>query len=214
MDVEKSDDVPCCEVKSKKQVKFADALGLVLEEVKRFRTCFPAATSMDVEESDDGPCCEVTVPRVYTTELVPMFTKPNTSTSFINTVHATNICLEQAFSEDQTSINGMIRVSNLDFHKTVTVRWTVNDWNTWMDEEAGYVDGDGRTDRFYFRLMIDSLPVGSRVQFCLKIDTAGTEFWDNNSGNNYVFQICAVDAVKSLSCDLDPDPVSNGNIVD
>jgi hypothetical protein len=33
-----------------------------------------------------------------------------------------------------------------------------------------------------------SLPVGSRLQFCIKYHCGG-EHWDNNGGDNYVFQV-------------------------
>ena len=74
----------------------------------------------------------------------------------------------------------------------MTVRWTVNDWNTSADASATYVDNssDGATDKFKFRVSVGCLPVGSRVQFCLRYACGGQEFWDNNGGTNYILQVC------------------------
>ena len=129
--------------------------------------------------------------RVSTTSLVPMFTQPAGSHTFLSTVQSAKVCLENAFTESPTTISGVVRVLNIDFHKAVTIRWTVNDWNTHNDQAASYVDGssDGVTDKFSFKLLVGSLPVGSRVQFCIKYETAGQEFWDSNNSTNYVFQV-------------------------
>ena len=129
--------------------------------------------------------------RVTTTSLVPMFTQPGCSPSFLSTVREHKVCLENAFTQNPTTLSGIVRVLNIDFHKAVTVRWTVNDWRTHCDQAGTYVDGssDGFTDKFSFKLTVGTLPVGSRIQFCLKLATAGTEFWDSNNGTNYVFQV-------------------------
>ena len=126
-----------------------------------------------------------------TTALVPMFTQPGSSTSFYDLVREKKVCLENAFMEDPTTICGVVRVLNISFHKSVGVRWTRNDWSTQNDIQATYIDGssDGVTDKFSFRLRLGFLPVGSRVQFCLRFDSSGSEYWDNNGGANYVFQV-------------------------
>jgi len=196
----------------KKYVRFADIFGLDLSEVKTFTDEIPripkaAFQDLDVDMSDfdvgsprpatppifkfkaqstiQGP------PRVTTTSLVPMFTQPGCSPAFLSTVREHKVCLENAFTQNPTTISGIVRVLNIDFHKAVTVRWTVNDWRTHCDQAGTYVDGssDGFTDKFSFKLAVGSLPVGSRIQFCLKLATAGTEFWDSNNGANYVFQV-------------------------
>jgi protein phosphatase 1 regulatory subunit 3A/B/C/D/E len=78
-----------------------------------------------------------------------------------------------------------------DTQQAVTVRWTINDWSTFTDLAAVYVPGssDGFSDKFSFRLVVGTLPVGSRIQFCLRYNSSGAEFWDSNNGANYVFQV-------------------------
>ena len=121
-------------------------------------------------------------------KFISMFSQPVTSPSFLATVHSNKVCLENAFPTDLTTLSGVIRVLNISFTKTVTVRWTVNDWASFSDQAASYVEGDGTTDQFRFKLVVGRLPVGSRVQFCIRLDAAGAQFWDNNYGTNYSFK--------------------------
>jgi len=124
------------------------------------------------------------------TSLVPMFTQPSASNSFNSRISQQRICLESAFMEGQDSIAGTVRVVNLSFHKTVIVRWTINDWASTAESTASYVKGSSRegTDQFRFKMELkESLAVGARLQFCLKYICEG-EHWDSNGGANYVFQ--------------------------
>ena len=139
-----------------------------------------------------------------TISLVPMFTQPSASSSFNSRISQQRICLESAFMEGSDSIAGTVRVVNLSFHKTVIIRWTVNDWASTAESTASYVKGSSRegTDQFRFKLELaaaGSLAVGGRVQFCLKYICEG-EHWDSNGGANYVFQVlnCHFDALISF----------------
>ena len=130
------------------------------------------------------------IPDFTTTSLVPMFNQPGGELHFFQTLMDRKICLENAFMDGPSAIFGVVRVLNISFHKSVTVKWTVNDWSTVTETRCQYVKGSsmGNTDKFSFKLVMASLPVGSRVQFCLNYDCEG-EHWDSNGGNNYVFQV-------------------------
>lgn len=125
------------------------------------------------------------------TSLVPMFTQPSTSSSTFNSrINQQRICLESAFQEGQNSIAGTVRVVNLSFHKTVIIRWTIDDWTSVAESSASFVKGSSRegTDQFRFKIELrENLPVGGRIQFCLKFVCEG-EHWDSNGGANYIFQ--------------------------
>ena len=133
---------------------------------------------------------QIHAPTSTTTALVPMFNQPGAETNFFQKVMERKVCLENAFMSGGSVICGVVRVLNISFQKSVTVRWTVNDWNTVTDTTCEYVQGSsmGNTDKFSFRLQVGSLPVGSRVQFCLRFDCEGVH-WDSNEGGNYVFQV-------------------------
>ena len=119
-----------------------------------------------------------------------MFNQPGGELQFFETVLSRKVCLENAFMDGPSAVFGVVRVLNISFHKAVTVKWTVNDWATASETACEYVSGSssGDTDKFSFKLGVASLPVGSRLQFCLKYDCAG-EHWDSNGGANYVFQV-------------------------
>src|SRR5699024_2014465 len=101
------------------------------------------------------------------------------------------------------------------FTKRVTIRYTFNEWNSFIEREATYMLGshDGRTDKFSF--VIYARPedfannlattfavhqsgtylsssrsmiqsIHPRVYFAIRFNTGdGREFWDNNDGRNY-----------------------------
>ena len=114
------------------------------------------------------------------------------STGFFTNLRDKKVCLESAYMSDLKTIRGTVRVVNLDFNKKVVVRFTTDDWRTTSDVDAVYLNGscDGFSDKFNFCLDYSSISgmVGKRLQFCLKFECAGIEYWDNNSGRNYVFQ--------------------------
>ena len=118
-------------------LRFADILGLDLSEVKTFVDeipCVPKAAyaDLDVSLSDievGSPVvtasrfpqpATVTVSSAMTsatTSLVPMFTQPGGSSTFLDTVLAQKISLENAFMEGPSTVFGIVRVLNISFHK-------------------------------------------------------------------------------------------------
>lgn len=202
----------------RKIVRFADIFGLDLQEVKTFTDEIPriprrAFQDLDVDMSDydigsprgstpvfnkffvppsQKPQVTAAAATTAMTTLVPMFTQPGGASNFFDTVVSKKVSLENAYMETSTSIAGIVRVLNIDYHKAVTVRWTINDWSTYAELAGVYVPGssDGFSDKFSFRLCVGSLPIGSRIQFCLRYNSSGAEFWDSNNGTNYVFQVC------------------------
>jgi protein phosphatase 1 regulatory subunit 3A/B/C/D/E len=142
-----------------------------------------------------------------------MFNQPGGASNFFDTVVAKKVSLENAYMESPTLIAGIVRVLNIDYHKSVTVRWTMNDWSTFHDLPAVYVPGssDGFSDKFSFRLCLGSLPVGSRIQFCLRYNSSGAEFWDSNNGTNYVFQVPQAASICFCVSLWDPDKFWSGS---
>ena len=187
--------------------RFADILGLDLSEVKHFADEIPkvpkaAYADLDVSLSDIEVGSPV-VPRVMfptppqlqalpvqTTSLVPMFNQPGGSSNFLETVSKQKVCLENAFMNGPHTVFGIVRVLNISFHKSVTVRWTTDEWRTVRETDGEYVVGSSAAnmDKFSFKLVTSDLEVGNRLQFCLRYECNG-EFWDSNNGANYVFQV-------------------------
>lgn len=100
-----------------------------------------------------------------------------------------------SLSANKENIIGHILVKNLAFHKTVTVRYTLDYWKT-VSEIIAVYDEDIRKkyknmnfDKFTFKLNLQDLPQHSlhlkSMFFCIRYNTNGKEFWDNNNRYNY-----------------------------
>ena len=110
-----------------------------------------------------------------------MFNQPGVEPGFYNRVNREKVVLESIRAETR-SVHGIIRVSNLEYHKEVTVRWTHDSWKTHHDTNAVFCATDGDTDRFTFELPVN----GDDVSFAIRYRTNGQEFWDSNRGRNYL----------------------------
>ncbi|XP_071454366.1 uncharacterized protein Gbs-76A [Hetaerina americana] len=104
------------------------------------------------------------------------------------------------------SVLGTVRVRNLAFHKTVHARASADGWRSHADVPASYLPGscDGFSDRFAFELRPGihptgggpqtapfprKLPNGGRLEFAVRFQCQGSQYWDNNAGINYVFSV-------------------------
>ena len=202
----------------KKIVRFADALGLDLALVRTFLdevpnvppSAFSDLNGLESADSDalifgssprnfasylpvarGGSSAAFPAPRNALRSLVASFTQPGSLPNFLELVKQQKICLETACLVDEMRLRGVVRVLNLDFHKSVLIRFTTDEWATQSDQMAVYVPGscDGLSDRFSFSLTgAQSLQPGQRLIFALCYRVGGQEIWDSNHGRNYVFQ--------------------------
>ncbi|KAH6981461.1 putative phosphatase regulatory subunit-domain-containing protein [Ilyonectria destructans] len=100
--------------------------------------------------------------------------------------------------DDQKSFQGLVAVRNVAFHKSVTCRFTFDNWRTTSDVAAAYSDGNASDeaqsgyDFFVFTIQLsDMLNLESKIaQLCVCYMVNGQEYSDNNSGRN--FQVCFV----------------------
>ncbi|CAH2981384.1 unnamed protein product [Chilo suppressalis] len=183
----------------KKIVRFADVLGLDLADVKTFMDEIPVIPK---SAYDDLTGCDFqnsppvrNAPRFGALTLVPLF---QISPNFTEKLEKLSVCLESARVCDgvHVTVCGSVRVRNLDFHKTVHVRYTMNGWKTYTDLQTTYVQGscDGYSDRFQFVLYAPSITSGQRLELAVRFQCKGQQFWDNNSGANYSFDCLALGA--------------------
>ncbi|XP_011642221.1 glycogen-binding subunit 76A isoform X2 [Pogonomyrmex barbatus] len=203
----------------KKIVRFADKLGLDLADVRTFLDEIPRIpnsayndliyddifrpqdSNSDNTVSDDWPDhyqndgrrrSTSAIPRKIDRMLVPLFQQPGGMSNFLDMVRERRVCLENVIVQDPITlaIQGTVRVINLDFHKSVHVRYTLNSWRNFSDLQATYVPNscDGFSDKFSFILYCHTLLVGQRVEFAVRFQCKGAQYWDNNAGANYCFQ--------------------------
>lgn len=179
---------------SQKKVRFADSLGLDLISVRHFDdTDVPEVPQRILDNFRRQNPLRLTrfdkFPSMPTqTIFMEMdFTNPGTLPDFIEKVKELNVLLECVQSDD-FSLSGFVRVLNLAFEKSVAVRYTLNNWMSFIDILASYVphSSDGVTDKFSFKMVVPTfLESGGTLQFAIKYSVEGEDFWDNNYGNNY-----------------------------
>ncbi|XP_034044889.1 protein phosphatase 1 regulatory subunit 3E [Thalassophryne amazonica] len=179
---------------SQKKVRFADSLGLELISVKHFDdTDEPEVPQRILAKLPKGPMhlnhLDTKFPRAPTQSVFMelQFTNPGTLPGFEQKVREVRVMLESV-QADEFSLSGFVRVLNLAFEKSVSLRYSLNNWITFMDSLASYVpnSSDGVTDKFCFKIVMPTfLDSGGTLQFAIKYCVDGHEFWDNNQGHNY-----------------------------
>ncbi|XP_078345262.1 protein phosphatase 1 regulatory subunit 3C-like [Oculina patagonica] len=181
-----------------KRVSFADLVGLKLEFVKTITPC----SSVDNLSGEDDPWnskdhCDTfgNLPERRVKCLLPCFLHPFESKDrFMKRVYSQNVCLEYIFCKNFV-VTGLIRVTNLSFNKEVTVRVTLDGWETCRDIWADYMStcSDGKTEKFSFRITVPhDFEVNQCIEFAIRYRVWNQEFWDNNNRNNYHVQCLEV----------------------
>jgi len=213
----------------KKSVHFADMHGLQLETVQHYhQSPEPDEPPASLEEFLSKLSAAAAERRAKWTEhhpsrvgswfcsssvyLLACFELPDSQEELLERVRRCRVALEScSFDDLALAISGVICVANIAFHKTISVRYTVDHWMTKTDISGEYIprSNDGPTDRFSFTIILPSRKqfiIGSEAEFaiCYKAgDGPSFEFWDNNHGRNYVVRCCS----KAASSD-----VANGSI--
>ena len=189
MNGEAEDSGPTCTTSKVKRVSFADLVGLKLEFV---RTITPSSSENNLCTLDDAlwniNCDDTKPPSKLVKCLYPCFVHPSESThTFMKKVYSQNVCLEYIVCNNLV-ITGLVRVTNLSYMKEVTVRFTLNEWETYRDIWADFMStcSDGRTETFSFRISIPhDFEVNQHMEFAIRYRVPDKEFWDNNNHNNY-----------------------------
>ena len=177
----------------KKEVRFADALGLDLESVKHIMNTseppiVPASARRHLVLRTDSDKDIVPYRRRI---LHTCFSQPGMSRNFSDRVSERRVSLETCLVTS-SSIDGVIRVANIAYEKRVSVRYTMNGWLEYTDVPAAYIHGSssGSTDQFRFSI---SLPpsfgvFNNAVEFSIRYEIGSgghSVFWDSNFGANY-----------------------------
>ncbi|XP_058837640.1 glycogen-binding subunit 76A isoform X2 [Topomyia yanbarensis] len=179
----------------KKIVRFADVLGLDLADVKTFVDEVPKVPKSayeDLEFTLEPPVQQISLGPRADRVLVPLFQQPGALPCFMDLVREKQVNLENAAVTDPITltITGTVRVRNLDFHKSVYVRYTIDNWRSFADLQASYVPNscDGFSDKFAFTIYGHSVQIGQRIEMAVRFHCRGQQFWDSNYNTNYVFQ--------------------------
>lgn len=203
---------------TKKNVRFADSIGLELTQVQYIQPLcddfkelgWPQKTSKKVlfDLKSDDFCS-----KPWSFELTRTNRKPNEeirekhfrclfdqpifdhSDVFLHDVWRKQIKLEQAevvrenCKSGKYSLNGTISVTNRSFVKNVTVKYTFNSWIQIYEHQAVYRSSSNDYRNLdQFYFQIEIPNDVDRIDFVLRYCVDGEEFWDNNNGNNFTVQ--------------------------
>ncbi|XP_061447245.1 protein phosphatase 1 regulatory subunit 3G [Rhineura floridana] len=216
----------CC-TKCKKRVQFADSLGLCLASVKHFSAAEdpqvpPAVLSRlqsfpmrqrDLEEfsaalAELSGCAAPPFPRPLqlpqALQLVPQFEGTGKEPA-VERLQRQRVCLEEAtgtaLAGAPADVRGVVRVLKCPGPKEVTVRYTFNEWLSFLDTAAVPLlqpqhedppDPASPVERYQFTLCLPpGLQEGTAVHFAVCYRSQQGEYWDNNGGANYTLRGCS-----------------------
>ena len=187
----------------RKRVKFADSMGLNLASVKHFSALeepqipnkvlsryksFPPPQQQRPEEDLLSDLCQSFTSSLGADRLIACFPEPRETE---RRVQRLRVCLEKV-TITQFDVRGQIRVLTGSADAEVGVRYTFNDWLSYVDaqaltvdvEQPGFVGG-----RFGFTVYTPPfMDPSSAVHFAVYLRSEEGEFWDNNEGQNYTLR--------------------------
>ncbi|KAE8277236.1 Protein phosphatase 1 regulatory subunit 3G [Larimichthys crocea] len=197
-DLDDEVDASHLESNERKRVKFADSMGLNLASVKHFSSLEePQIPSKVLSRHKSFPpqqqdflndLCQSFKSSLYTDRLVSCFPEPREVERRVQQLH---VCLERV-TITQFDVRGQIRVLTGCSHKEVGVRYSFNDWLSYVDAQALPVAADQPGfvgERFSFTVYTPPvMDPTSAVHFAVYLKSVEGEFWDNNEGQNYTLR--------------------------
>ncbi|CAN9506058.1 unnamed protein product [Ophioblennius macclurei] len=192
--------LPACLLEGrKKSVKFADSLGLSLAKVKHFSAqeepqipskVLSRHRSFPPQQTHDLP------PGLLPPGLLPPGLLPPAADRLVACfpelrdaelrARRLRLCLERLLIT-QFDVRGQVLVPEHRGDGEVGVRYTFNDWLSYVDAQAVPAPGDGA--RFVFTVYTPPfMDPSSAVHLAVYLKNEQGEFWDNNEGQNYTLR--------------------------
>lgn len=179
---------------SKKKVWFADDKGMALTHVRVMTEpsdCPPKWTDDFIEKVTQGIRDRLSLDNSWE----PLFIQPASDyMAFRTKLDKEHVSLENVIvKEEEDIVTGTIKVKNISFDKEVSIRVTFDKWASQTDVPAVYVpnniDQEGTSipyDTFAFTFAIESKALRcQQIELCVCYKCGGSEYWDNNGGENY-----------------------------
>lgn len=191
--------IPSGTAGQKKVVRFADDMGLNLTHVRTFTNeikkipTFIYRPKLPISSRQRPNQLSSSSRQGSDKVIMPLFKQPS---NFMNIVETKNVALEYVAVANPDSfhsrflIMGIVRVRNLDFDKSVYIRYSLDGWRSYTEVRAEYMpySSDGYSDKFTFTIFRNSMEIGQRIEMAIRFSCKGEEFWDNNDGENYCFR--------------------------
>lgn len=180
---------PSSRTRPKKRVVFADSKGMSLTAIhvfKEFEEDPLAELQFDLSDLENATTgLKLSMDR----SLVLDFPQPAADyLDFRNKLKKNQVCLENCTIQERT-LTGTVKVCNVSFEKSVSVRITLDSWKSHQDVECSYMNnvyGGPDTDTFSFSVDLPATATPQdRVEFCVRYQTPERIYWDNNDETNY-----------------------------
>ncbi|ETN83474.1 putative phosphatase regulatory subunit [Necator americanus] len=187
--VEQMVEVPC---KTQKSVRFADDCGKELYSIRVMTepSDYPPQINPNVLRKLRGDDYVEESPNQEPTPTWNLLFKQPASeyVRFRETLEKDRVSLENVvLKPDSSKIVGTIKVANIAFEKKVFVRYTTNNWQSYMDRQATFQPSTSKVyDTFTFEIELPrATDKAKRMEFCICYIANGSENWDSNGGENY-----------------------------
>lgn len=174
----------------RKRVKFADSMGLTLASVKHFSSLeepqIPSKVLSRHQSFPPGPQQQPPDPHRLRSGLTACFPEPRDAE---RRVRELRVCLER-LAVTRQEVRGQVRVLRGCSVREVGVRFTFNDWLSYVDAQAVPVDEPGsEAVRFGFCVFPPPfMDPSAAVHFAVFLRSDEGDFWDNNQGQNYTLR--------------------------
>ncbi|KAF1800818.1 carbohydrate-binding module family 21 protein [Mucor lusitanicus] len=89
--------------------------------------------------------------------------------------------------QDDDFIVGKVSVRNLNYHKTVIIRYTFDYWESVDNIQATYQESSQKNDIFAFKIHVPAN--AATLYFAINYKVGSEDHWDNNDGRNYQVDI-------------------------
>ncbi|OMJ17807.1 Protein phosphatase 1 regulatory subunit 3C [Smittium culicis] len=197
-----------------KAVIFSNDIG-----VKYFLKIQPPSMCSRNNESEDGDSSnsEEAYPKITKKETpnkneIILIEENGPDRSYMNSTPRKVLLEKITFDDTQHIVFGTVRVHNLGFEKKISIRYTFDIWKTINELEAEFTRVASKPtenwvgeDIFSFSLKFpenisngESISKNSSLEFCINYIVNEQEYWDNNSGKNYIYKIVNTSPKKDI----------------
>lgn len=176
---------------NKKSVKFADFQGQKLERVHEFEKMDEYDNFSDFLDTltiiDDAYLKKIDNSEPQLQIIVKGKQREYCRKYSWEKLTKNGVCLE-SIKLDNDQFVGTIRVVNWSYKKDVTVRWTSDNWISYHDTAASFMNtepNDKFSDLFVFNIPC----LEERIEFAIRYCCNEKEYWDNNDTKNYIIKM-------------------------
>lgn len=172
--------------KTKKRVTFADHKGLSLTKVKVFSEF---SDPIDIPLNIQEMLSSALTLSAEENKLLLDFTQPSSDyLLFRQNLDRNCVSLEHCVLKEK-AFAGTVKVKNVSFEKSVKLRVTFDAWKNHTDVSCEYIKDtypSSYSDTFSFEVPLPAeLLPHQRVEFAVRYQVDGCEYWDSNQGKNY-----------------------------